>query len=714
MLRPLTILLILALLVTICSCDRRNPILPEEQEAQKIEFLEDIIPIESGDFIYRQGFQLTQESDELSFAYRLSTLKAGDIPGFSIDNEGWLIFPNQSIWTSRTELSFDFVSQQAKIGDMITMVEVKYRHLDGQIESESFPFRSSRVVGTQLSAQFAPGAEVSAGIEFNLRESYGDIYVDGMYAHHFMYRLNTLDQNLNVTQTGEWFSTINSPDIRLLLLNGNTVPALTQNAPNTYTQFEAYVVSRSGVVQNTPTSIHFRVVGGFQPVALLYSQTLVGLGSYHYSVKPSETMLPVEYFMPNAQGFNTNLYPTANGYSAVNSEDFKLHLRWGYKGEYGMVLSNSSVMVTNIPFDQQVNQVLSPEGTNYHSRITAFWLRLDGAPFPVLPQFFISQQVQHSDGSNWLRVVNFNDNCRQGDLSNLASGIHTVELMVEDLQGVLSSPAMQRIELHPYIPASQRSGILIVDNSPNNSNYSPETVVDTFYNNVVPTNYGPVEVLDMATEDHPEFSFIPSRLQNYKAVLLHSDNPMEDLNAYYLLNGMDFYLENQGVLILSGTNKFKSALQVLDPGWCAEKFGISQQSGVYALSSSLISNPYFVRAEGIGSNQDIPLNLNTGFNSLVMLRQGLSAITYFDDSLGLDWLFGFGCKPVDSPTYPPTEADYNLLSSKYVAYRYQNAGSNLVVFGFPLSYMEQAPVAQNLNSILSSIFSGSVAQRRRP
>lgn len=713
MLRPLTILLILALLVAICSCDRRNPILPEEQEAQKIEFLEDIIPLESGDFIYRQGLQLTQESDELSFAYRLSTLKAGDIPGFSTDNEGWLIFPNQSIWTSQSHLSLDWLSDQGKIGDMITMVEVKYRHLDGQIESDSFPFRSSRVIGTQLSAQFAPGDEVSTGLEFNLRESFSDIYVDGMYAHHFMYRLSIVDLNMNVLQPGNWFSTINCPDIRRLILNGNTVPALTPNPPDTYSQLEVYVVSRSGVVQDAPVSTYFKVVGGFQPVAILYHHTLVGLGRYHYSVKPNGTMPYVDYLMPNAQGFNTNLYPTATGYSAVNSEDFKLHLRWGFKGEYGTTMNNG-VVITNNPFDQQVNQVLSPDDTNYHSRITAFWLRLDGAPFPVLPNFLVSQQVQHSDGSNWLRVVNFNDNCRQGNLSNLTSGIHTLELMVEDLQGVLSAPLMKTIELHPYIPASQRSGILIVDNSPNNSNYSPETVVDTFYNNVVPTNYGLVEVLDMATEDHPEFSFIPSRLQNYKAVLLHSDNPMEDLNAYYLLNGMDFYLENQGVLILSGTNKFKSALQVLDPGWCAEKFGISQQSGVYALSSSLISNPYFVRAEGIGSNQDIPLNLNTGFNSLVMLRQGLSAITYFDDSLGLDWLFGFGCKPVDSPTYPPTEAEYNLLSTKYVAYRYQNAGSNLVVFGFPLSFMEQDSVAQNLNIILSNIFSGSVAQRRRP
>lgn len=109
MLRPLTILLILALLVAICSCDRRNPILPEEQEAQKIEFLEDIIPIESGDFIYRQGLQLTQESDDLSFAFRLSTLKAGDIPGFTTDNEGWLIFPNQSIWTTQSHLSLDWL-----------------------------------------------------------------------------------------------------------------------------------------------------------------------------------------------------------------------------------------------------------------------------------------------------------------------------------------------------------------------------------------------------------------------------------------------------------------------------------------------------------------------------------------------------------------------------------------------------------------------------
>jgi hypothetical protein len=109
---------------------------------------------------------------------------------------------------------------------------------------------------------------------------------------------------------------------------------------------------------------------------------------------------------------------------------------------------------------------------------------------------------------------------------------------------------------------------------------------------------------------------------------------------------------------------------------------------------------------------DIPLNLSYPFNPMVNVRQGFSSLTLFDPSLNLDWLYAFGCKPVDHPTFPPTQEQYDLYSSKYVTYKYENNGSSVVVFGFPLSYMEQTPVANSLNTLFDDILGNSVAQRR--
>ncbi|MEF3694184.1 MAG: hypothetical protein V3576_02435 [Candidatus Cloacimonadota bacterium] len=711
MLRSLCVCFMIVLLGAVCSCNRQKPFQPTDQYAQAIEFSEEKIPLESGEFIYRQGYTLKlDKSEELNFAYRLTTLKEGDIPGFSCNAEGWLIFPNQDVWTNRSCMSFDFVSSGGKVQDLICLVEVRIRKPDGDTQNQSFPFRSSRVLDSMISVPFTAGENVPVGIEFILRESYGDIFVEGMYAHHFMYRLNTLNANLQVTENGQWYSTMQSPDIRKLLLNASTTPALIPNATDTFTQFEVYVVSRSGLIQENPSLIHFKVVEGNQPVALLYSQTVVGLGSNHYSVYNSETMPYFELFPPNAHGFNTGLYPTSTGYQAINSEDFQLHLRWGYSGQYGRLSSNGTILPTNLPWEREINLVLNSAGLRYYSRITAFWLRWDGGPFPELPQFNNTETRLDNAGNSWLRVLNQDDVCRYAKLSNLPNGNHTFELMVEDLQGVLSAPVSKTIELVPFCPVSQRWGKLIIDDSPHSITYSPEDYVDTFYNSILPSQFGNSQTLDVAAQTNPDFAISPAVLQTYKLVLIHSDNPSNQMIPYHYLNGLDFYLSNQGNVIISGTRNLASMLHDAPASWVAQRFGISCPDAVQALGNSMTQNPYFVRAVGQQGYGDIPLNLDTAFSSIVASRQGLSAITHFDPSLNLNWLYSFGCKPVDSPTYPPTQETYDLLSNKYVSYRYQNEGSNLIVFGFPLSYMEQAPVAAGLNAIFTDMF-GNLTQR---
>ncbi|HNQ43210.1 MAG TPA: hypothetical protein PKI59_02220, partial [Candidatus Cloacimonadota bacterium] len=191
---------------------------PEQPEATSLSFSEAKITLDNGEYTYRQNLEVkSTKAANLLYAYKLSTMKAQALPGFETDSEGWLLMKDSGIWTSDPQLSLDFTSQDGVIQDLITAVQVKVKHPDGTVVVLESPFKSSRVIGTLIEAPFSNGAETSAGIELRMRESIGDIYVDGMYAHHFMYRLNILDASLQVLQTGSWHSSINNPDIRRAL-----------------------------------------------------------------------------------------------------------------------------------------------------------------------------------------------------------------------------------------------------------------------------------------------------------------------------------------------------------------------------------------------------------------------------------------------------------------------------------------------------------------
>ena len=350
--------------------------------------------------------------------------------------------------------------------------------------------------------------------------------------------------------------------------------------------------------------------------------------------------------------------------------------------------------------------MLFRSGTNYHSKITAFWLRLDENPFPVQTQFFSSEPVTAADGTLWLRVANFNDNSRHTILPNLGSGQHIIELKVEDLQGTLSDTVQMKFNLASYKAPLQRSGILVINGGPN----TPQFSVDDFYSSVTPTVWGAVDQLDLYEMAYP-MKISPVKLQNYRAVLLHSDNSGYGMSIQYQVDAFDIYLGNQGNLIWSGTNQMSNSLHELyqySSDFLISRFGINNPDAV----SYLFNGNFFINAIGLQGLDDIPLNLNTPFDAIVEARQGLAWVTMFDPSLNLNWLYAFGCKPADHPTYPPSQEQYDMYSSKYVAYKYENNGSHVVLFGFPLSYMEEAPVANALNVLLGDILGNSVAQRR--
>jgi len=202
-------------------------------------------------------------------------------------------------------------------------------------------------------------------------------------------------------------------------------------------------------------------------------------------------------------------------------------------------------------------------------------------------------------------------------------------------------------------------------------------------------------------------------MQNFKAVIWHSDNPSS--NGYLAFNhpALEIYLSNQGNLLVSHTSQLKpnlSALALTTPEFLSNRLGLQGNQDYDLLSSSLASNPFFISALGLQGIADIDLNYSASFNALVNLRQGLSTVTYFNPSSDLDFLYQFGCKPVDHPISPPTQDQYDLYSSKYVGYKYSQNGTTVVLLGFPLSYMEESDVATALQDILGDILDNRYVQ----
>lgn len=728
---------IMALLGILISCGRTSPVAPA-LPLDELSFSEDKIPLPSGEYIYRQSISINvPEAGQNLYSYRIRTLTEQLPPGLAADAEGWLFFRAQganpaiplsepgnhrTIWTSQRALSLDFPSQEGKISDLLTRVEVRVQAPDGSISEHSSAFKSNRLFGSLIGVPFQNGANTGTGVLFELHELIGDIYVDGLYADHFMFRLNIVDSNQQIIEAGAWHSSLECVDLRKVLLNGTTDPAITANAEGLYTQFESYVVSRQGVEEATHHTVYFHAVGGYQPQALIYPRTIAGLGQYHYSISDYNYPADQELIPATSSHKSRHLWTGDTGLEAINSPDFRLHLRWGYNGQYGLPLANGSINVTNNPFDREIDLCLNGSNQNYGSSIVAFDLRLNNEPFPALGQFFDPEVVSHQDGSHWLRVQNVNDAARHCILANLPAGTVRFEVCAVDLQGVYSAPAVQLIQLRHFIPFASRSGILVVDDSEANVYSSPENIVDSLYTAAVPNTWGNVVTIDLAsiTTDQDGVRMSATTLQNYKAVVWHSDNPSASGYLAQHLDPLEIFLGNQGKLLISSTSKLQQNLSqfyVTASEFCSQRLGLEYEYYYDALSGSIAQMPFFQRALGqtLGSTTYTDIDLaftamgTASFNTLVNARQGLGTITYFNPEAGLDFLYKLGCKPVDYPVNPPTQTDYDLYSSKYVGYRYDQNGASVVLLGFPLSYMVPADVQVALQEILGSILGSSYA-----
>lgn len=746
----ITILVIMLIL----GCSKNNPTSCNGDTGNLIEisFSDEKVINENNtqEYTYTQG--ITWEAlidDEPLFAYRITTSN-GDLPESIVtDPNGW-VYQNEpeeepTIWTDKTELEISFNSVNGVLEYIITEFEVKYLYDDQESGIVSASFFDFREIGTLLTTTGGDcnGQTTGTGLIFLIRENILDIFVDGLYADHFMYRLNIISEtDSTLISEGEWLNSLNCEDIRKVELTSYTTPSLIPNEAGELTQFETYIVTRSGFAdEDNPAIANFKVQEGFYPGTIIYygedngnENAIYALGTHHFATYYDEGLSEI---LPSVQTSDGTHLATAfwyNGegkYTAIGSDDFEIFMRWGYNGEYE----------NNNPHSQ-TNEIIIDEltGQPYYCEIVGYDIRLDGEPYyyPPIPATGEHLQVD-DDGKEWLRI-SINDAIGQATTITLTSfgGVlenmyneHTFEVRAIDLQGeVDQTPHEFTFTIVQPIPKAEKEGVLIIDDE-SDSFQSPGELFDTFYEYIVSdyaTDPGYINreslntfmIANGMSGLHYGKSIIPpSDLQQYKTIIYHADNPTAEFSFWKEFESLKIYLLQGGNLILSAGSTLKVVHQKCSQNnfnIFEQYFGIpmSNEDAIMRVSTSYTDNPFFIKAVAEVSYNDIDLLLPS-FNTIItnpyvpfLSVNGLGPVAYFNDHEA-NVIYSYGCKEVgeDPPGCPyhiiPTQEEFDEFNGLPVALKYETTNNSCYIFGFPLAYMEPDQVKSMMTQILNEI-----------
>ncbi|MDP8200807.1 MAG: hypothetical protein P9M11_01545 [Candidatus Tenebribacter burtonii] len=744
-----TFTFILAFLIFGCSKNNPTSCDGDIESLIEISFTDDKVMNENNslEYTYTQG--ITWEAlieDEPLYAYRITTSN-GELPASILtDTDGW-VYQNDpqdenTIWTNIRELQMSFNSVNGMLEHIITIFEVKLLIDDKESDVVTASFFDFREIGTILSttAGDCNGQTTGTGLTFLIREKIQDIFVDGLYADHFMYRVNIISEiDSTIISEGEWFNSINCEDIRKVELTGITIPSLIPNENSELTQFETYIVTRSGYADiDNPAIANFKVQEGFYPGTIIYygednanANGIYALGTHHFATYLDDGISDV---LPSVQIFDGTHFATAfwydseEKYTAIGSDDFEIFMRWGYNGEFE----------NNNPHKQREDITLDElTGETYFSEIVGYDLRLDGEPYyyPSIPAIGENLQVD-IDGTEWLRV-SVNDEIGQETILSLTSfnglleymyGEHTFEVRAIDLQGAVDlTPHEFTFTIVPPVPKEEKSGVLILDDEPDYPNISPGELIDTFYEYIVSDyttepgyiNRDEIQQFWMDGLHYGKSIIAPSDIQQYKTIIYHADNPTAEFNFWKEFESLKIYLLQGGNLILSSGSELK-----ITHNKCSQNnfnifeqyFGIpmNNEDAIDYVSTSFTDNPFFIQAITEGSYNDIDLLLPS-FNvtitnpyAPILSVNGLGPVAYFNDHEA-EVIYSYGCKDVgeDPPGCPyhiiPTQEEYDQFNGLPVALRYVTPNNACFLFGFPLAYMEPDQVKSMMTQILNEL-----------
>jgi len=689
-------LLIIFSFIILVSCTNEI-VTTTESDIVVSSFTGEKVEISLDEYIYRQTIRWIGEGSD--YELKVFTTNNSVIDGANSDG----IINITGNLSSNHEFIYEVSSSNGILPYIISEIEIIDTETD---ESLLASFMDGRMIGTQLVGQLGniDGHDIGTSIKLTVRESIENIFVEGMYAHHFMYRLVRPDY------TTEWYSTFDLPDIRKIELNSQTTPALEANQPDEQTTIEAYVVTRNGFEDtDNPASVSFMVNSSYHPSSLIYCgidefgaytnqhDAIMALGenNYKYARYSWDPYINPSEFVDGTTRFGTRLWKDYDGNNTViNSEDLSIFLKCGWMGEY----------LTNNPLGTRKEQVYDEETeNNYMAEIEFIDLKLDGS----IPDLNIEDSFEYE---GWLRVPVTPEQRLTFELRNLAAGEHTFTQRIVDCQPMADpSPASYTFNIVDPVSAENKAGILIIDSTVHNASTTPEDIIDEFYNDIAYNHYHTSYDYDQNTFN----SISPSDMQEYKLVLIHNDSHNNNRALIYQQVALNLYLQNGGNMMISKSSN-----------WTVEQYYLEEQiySDFYATylgfeQSATIANrinyqgstgtpmngmPFFKTAVGVNDYPDINVEL-PGFNNLFNLFNltgGLWNIVYFTnlaDNLEEIYTFGGVTPIIDSEFYEwddaddddgfPSENQINQLNGKVMAYKKDFGAGKTYVLGFPLSHM---------------------------
>jgi hypothetical protein len=730
--------LLIALIVVVSSCSFHNPTEENSNMSSGIFIFrgETIEQSSANDLIYRQ--QLDIDLDNLEeYRLRIHTFSGDMAKELEIDAEGWYLIDG-NCWLHNTQLEFDFAIEAGKALDAIEYIEIEYRDKD-QIAGNLL-VSDRRILGTHILVP-ATGLEVGNCYQFKVSESISSLLTDGMYAHHFMYRLNITDLEGVIQTTGDWHNSLTQLDIRVLNLSNNSEPALEPLGEEELYQLEVYVVTRSGYVDSdNPASVSFSCSGEVnQPETLIFNGTMPGsdfeidyryntcwvLGEYHYNLEEPAFLtayndLPqgmINGELHYATPFNINL---AGEYTLIGSEDLKVYLEWGYWGQYGSKGQNT-YDITNCPYDDEINKLVNPDGTtDYSAEIDYYEIQLDGAA-PATDFYGSAAEEVVPD---WLRIRAFHPDSEKIMLEGLAAGEHLFRVRAADNFGNIDTePAEFSFNIYEYIEPEERFDLLVLDLDAD-SNLAPDSIIDSIYTEALSGYPGNVVQIDLWEQslssqeiitnnsmlNFDEMFLARSDLLTYKWIFIHQDKCSGVMPDVIIPDLYNIHTQRSNLIFSAGSyliNLYNNALShptgkselVFENYWGIELS--EEEINIECVSQSPITKPYLIGANPTGEMSYLGLMLPS-WHDLVNFTQGLGPCCIFHDTgISAEFIYQYDCKPVDAETYPPTQEDYDYLNGKPVALYNNYENSEAWIFGFSQSYMEPEGLQNMFNEIFT-------------
>ncbi len=710
----------------------------------------DMLPFSNiqGDAIGTPGYEIV---DDYGWVYHYQTGADETIPLELSDSK--------TIWTDQVYAIINFpANQDGDSTDVTSVFEVKCKDNFPEECEESaikyFHVNSLKPLCTVGSTKGdISGNTIGTGIVFSFNIIDDDQFV-GSIPDYFLFKLEKKDL-LGGLITGEegypdivWSTkyerNIGEYEVTLDDYEGLRAALKLNNIENGIPQDSTYItawaVDLAGIFSE-PTTISFVVKEGFYPGTLIYNgikqgtiepgNNLFVLGANHFVTYIDASLGRLIPSVMTSEGahYSTPFWISKNAeYTVIHSNDMKIYMKWGYYGEY----QNNS---PNPPNKKNANVLDERTGSKYFSEIRFYDLRMDGeayyyAPLPASEFNILDEET----GKEWLRIPVSHTIAQETIITGLSPGVHRFEVRAVDLQNVPDkTPTEFVFNLFEPIPASEKEGILILDDSDNHSMISPEAYVDSLYQEYYFEDYtGRVDFLDrkwlvdniLSSKFHfDKAEFCPTDLQSYKTIIYHSDQPINLGSFQKEYDVINLYLKGGGNLVLSIGANLKTvvlrdvrnwAFPLLDryfgvDGSDEESILILEKNGVTALEPSFINLPYFVKAiPDNGFTEEIDLMIPS-FHPFVNIHpflqipvNAIGPVAYFDESKldeNTTVIYRFGCVPAGDGPLDPSNFEYNTYNEQPVGLKRQVGESKCYVFSFPLSYMEPIQVKEMSSQI---------------